>query len=364
MRLCIIGLPKTGTTGLYKLLQYNMKRHLDDVLCLFEPGTAKPWESFFSCAKAHVSLLTKVMTNQRYLSSPAITGFDKRLMMVRDPRDQVISELLFRPLGRRQEDRQAVGKFISAIDAKVRDPASMSVLGLSAYADRLGIDHSAWPGLAKLMDLQTGAVHDHGFIPIYYEHFVANDFRRLEGIVHLPLQAAGVTPRWLEHIPRSRGTGEWRHWFLPEDVDFFRPLFREYMGFCGYADDWELEPRPMIAPETASDFIRSKFELRNTHFEMYSNRGTPRSADHAALVEERVHDGKDLFQFGNYLLERAPGSREERERAFAWFEIGAVFGQEDCRRSVMRLLRDGLRPRKTLSRIVDDELNRLDAPST
>ena len=67
-------------------------------------------------------------------------------------------------------------------------------------------------------------------------------------------------------VPRTKKSGDWKNWFLQEDIDFFRPLFAEYMKRYGYPEDWAISDEPLIYPENGSRFVKSalnKFYEKN-----------------------------------------------------------------------------------------------------
>ena len=57
-------------------------------------------------------------------------------------------------------------------------------------------------------------------------------------------------------VERSRAYGEWVNWFTPSDVEFYRPLFSEYMDVFGYDDDYSLEDKAPISRLHSIDYIQ------------------------------------------------------------------------------------------------------------
>ncbi len=88
MKLVIAGLGKSSTTALfYKLLEIFE----NPPLTLFEPG-----EYLAEPGNRHV--LAKVLIDPPgKVNFTSFAGFDRKIHIVRDPRDNLISRLLYRP---------------------------------------------------------------------------------------------------------------------------------------------------------------------------------------------------------------------------------------------------------------------------
>jgi hypothetical protein len=58
-----------------------------------------------------------------------------------------------------------------------------------------------------------------------------------------------------DHVPRTKGSGDWKNRLVEEDVVRFRPVFDEYLRRYGYDLDWRPSARPVIRPEHASQYV-------------------------------------------------------------------------------------------------------------
>lgn len=52
-----------------------------------------------------------------------------------------------------------------------------------------------------------------------------------------------------QRVARTKEAGVWRDWFTPADVDYYRPLFQDFLVKYDYERDWTLDPNPRIAAE-------------------------------------------------------------------------------------------------------------------
>ena len=56
-------------------------------------------------------------------------------------------------------------------------------------------------------------------------------------------------------VVRSKRSGNWAHWFAPEDVEYYRPIVSDFLDFVGLADDWALAESAEIDPQECSKYV-------------------------------------------------------------------------------------------------------------
>ena len=344
MRVCIFGLPKTGTTGLYGLVKNGMANAGLNPVATFEPPKITAFESFFEKANPNVSFVTKVMIRKNYFQDPkVINQFTHKVMIVRDPRDRALSRLLFRALSGRRDDDVAIEKFVELLRQKEADPKSISFVELTREADRLNIGKSEWETIPGRMDFQIRRLKKHGFHRILYEDFVAKNYSELSE--YLGIELAGNQAKnesWLGHITRSKSNGAWRNWYTEEDVEFIRPIFKPYMDHFGYEDDWDIPAKQSIASKTASEYVVDRYAKRKKEFSLMTSSGDegPKSEEDFKFYLGRAGDGRnaDIWLVANHYLKA--GNKDE---AFRWFETGHLLGNVKCQKAMRALLKKGYR---------------------
>jgi hypothetical protein len=139
---------------------------------------------------------------------------------------------------------------------KEADPRSGSLLEIIQLLNAL---HSRELDPVRVVSLRRGveftAQHPEYF-RYAYEDLVAGWFGPLAEYLGLPLTPdAPVVPEEHKRVERSRAVGSWRDWFTPEDVDYYRPLLAPILAAYGYADEWELNPAPVLDPRTGSRYV-------------------------------------------------------------------------------------------------------------
>jgi len=66
-----------------------------------------------------------------------------------------------------------------------------------------------------------------------------------------------------KRVIRSKAYGNWKDWFTISDVEFYRPIYNEYMEMFGYQDNWDLNANPLIDPRLSSQYVMKLIEEAN-----------------------------------------------------------------------------------------------------
>lgn len=250
MRVVIVGLGKSGTTALVYAVRSAMPA---DTQMLFEPHAYVALQS--------PNVAAKVLLHPRFpLEHAFYRQFDKIVLLVRDPRDLLISKALYRVFGAKSlhADPAKLDQYVELLRAKEADPRSVSLTRINAvFQSFVGPTLHSDEGLARILN---DAVVFHQAFPdcmvFRYEAMVDGQFDSLAQYLSLSAEAMKpVVPDGLRRVVRSRRAGNWRDWYCPEDVEHYRPLLSAYMDRYGYSDDWELDAEPLIRPEECSEYV-------------------------------------------------------------------------------------------------------------
>jgi hypothetical protein len=270
MKILIAGPPKSGTTGLF----YRIRRALGStpVREMFEPGSYKPRPG-----DGGQVVLAKILIGGPYqIDEASFEPFEKRIGLVRDPRDWVVSSLLYGIFhGNLSDDAKAAGEVIAFLRRKEADPSSVGVLEMIDLFRRL------WSPAAAVVPGETeesfqfiplkGTIAGHyqghmrrlpeffrrhpEYFVLKYEDFVSGALDGLQNYLGFSLEDPADVDPHVQRVVRTKGAGDWRNWFLERDVEFFRPLFTGFMEEFGYPPDWSLPDSRVIAAEHASAYV-------------------------------------------------------------------------------------------------------------
>jgi hypothetical protein len=243
----IAGIARSGTTALF----YKLKTAMPPATrCLFEPREFDP-----SRVSKAQDVLAKVILANTDMES--FSSFTKKILLVRDPRDRIVSGCLYRVYNWPEfcSDETKVAEFVAKLRDKEAAPQSVSMLELIALCDRLGK-----PPRNPEHRTKTSLAAFHRDNPDYftfrYEDLILGHFDSLSRYLGIQLSAeTAQVPEERSRVGRSKESGQWRDWFTPADVEYFRPRFKPLMDCFGYEDDWTLAANPVVAPEHASSYL-------------------------------------------------------------------------------------------------------------
>lgn len=345
----VAGNAKTGTTGVYQVVKSTLRAAGEPCHFLFEPTHTRQLKSLFRYAP-DVPVLCKVMAPKLDAARPYLADFEKRVMTVRDPRDTVISTLLFRPMVRWSvagTEDAALQKFLTALREKEREPSSWSVRALHKLADELGIGSMSWKRQVAQHDAITETVSREDFHVLRYEAFVDGELDELSDYLGLVVEnpQAPSADSWLSHISRSRSHGAWRHWFTAEDVERLTPLFERFLRRYGYDPAAPLDLHPTIDPASSSEYVETALAKRRAEVRLrYRRRWSAAGAteEEREQLRQRADDGDvvaayrvaAIYHRGNDTVAADP------DEALIHATRGAVGGSSDAMRLAAEILRE------------------------
>jgi hypothetical protein len=246
VRIVVVGLPKSGTT----ILTYRIAAALPGVHIDFEPpGPPR-------VPAGHTGpVVTKKLVGAQTADLASFDQYDRRIWICRDPRDFLVSQALYR--WHREEEPEPIDvvwfdRILALLEAKEADPGSV------AFRDLEPADYfETFDAVAELWQRQPRSA----WFLYRYEDMVAGDYRDLERYLGFAIEPTATVGEGLERVERRKGTGDWRHWFTPSDVEHYRSGgLARYLDAFGYDDgDWALAPRPVLDPRFGSDYARSLF---------------------------------------------------------------------------------------------------------
>jgi hypothetical protein len=261
----IVGPSKTGTTGLYASVKRAMQQSGYDLQSVFEPAGRGVLDNLFTLAP-ELSVLVKTTMGDVRKTVPDPLLFDRRVMTVRDPRDVLVSSLLFRPLtvaALRRTDDLAIEHFVAGLERKEADPSSISLRELFELASDVGIGSPPFRGMADNLGRQRDFLERHPAHLMHYERFVRSELDELSQYVGFPVENVDARgSSMFGHISRSQSSGEFVQWLRPDDLAYFNDLFGDFLDAFGYPRDVELPAEPHIDPSTGSEYVRSRYYAR------------------------------------------------------------------------------------------------------
>lgn len=249
----VTGNPKTGTTAVY----YSIKEVLPaESICLFEPENRN--------LQLPEIITSPVLVKSFVPFSKAYDHFNKKILIIRDPRDRIISQMLYRPynimldkfITNEEMYERMLQEMLKLLHQKEKDPGSVSVKDIRILLNLEPLDNLN----EKLMEYYQN--RPDVFVYKYEDH--------IEGKLINLSQYLGFAVKKIEDVPekrviRSKSYGSWRDWFTPADVAYYRPIFDNFMHMFGYDDPWELNANPGIDPSISSRYVIKLIEEAKEH---------------------------------------------------------------------------------------------------
>jgi len=257
-RIAVVGLAKSGTTGLWSALVKALPaRYLQFFEGQYLPTRYNKYIGRKNPDKSAPDVIDKQIIGPDFHLS-AVNFFDHVVWLVRDPRDRLVSYILYRHFDHRFDDDAFVSEQLRLLEKKEMNPRAVNLRDLES---RLNLpdptDDSAffWGDQKKWSTLQLAVTKGQALV-FRYEDFVDGQFSEIENRLGLKISKAKHVPKQFERVVRSKSHGFWRDWFTKEDVEHYRPLFEPFLLRYGYDNNWDSSNDPRINPAHGSFYAR------------------------------------------------------------------------------------------------------------
>lgn len=248
-RILVFGAGKSGTSALYDRLHRSAHDFYGVRFGgLFEPRTREAIDQFdaeFGVAK---------LLLERWFRQPDhsfVESYDKRVLIVRDPRDNVVSRLMWNMAMRVDNAGAERSRGLQQLlAAKQENPKSVSTLELFAEMEASLGSHVSAATAKSIAYLPASIVPALRFTKhtLLYEDFMAGNLQSLSDYMGFPVSAENTVSPKRGHIKRSTQTGSWRDWMLPVDQEFF--FDDALLASLGYEATRYDGPRSIAAEES------------------------------------------------------------------------------------------------------------------
>jgi len=245
-KILVVGAPKSGTTALF----YNIKSCLPpNAYSFFEPDKLPAPESVKYLFR---DVLVKIVLS----NPPELEGIDKYskvVLIIRDPRDLLISALLYTSAFHStwNKNEREILENLHILQRKESFPEKVSChhiwkkmviprLPLEKFLQRM-----SW--VMEVKQLTNTEV-------LFYEDFVNSHVDIVEKYLGFKIKEEAIIPKQYKRVARTKGSGNWRKWLTTEDVDYYKPYLNKFLDQFDYnSDDWELE-QAIIEPAHCSEY--------------------------------------------------------------------------------------------------------------
>lgn len=226
MRVLIYGAGKTGTTAIF----FACKNAFADIASVFEPEdlNAIEYENYENI------IVKSLIVNKHEKQSTSFKFFDKKILVIRHPFDRLVSYALYIPNnGHGFLDDRKLSNYISLIKKKIDQPGDVSFREIAEVADQyLPLKNILHDSVNVLMTINR--TYSDFFI-FKYEDFIDGKVNELEAYIGLPIKTNPKLDESVVKVSRSKKYGDWHKWFLKEDIEYYKNIYREYMECFNYS---------------------------------------------------------------------------------------------------------------------------------
>ncbi|WP_160153830.1 sulfotransferase family 2 domain-containing protein [Microbulbifer sp. ALW1] len=312
MRVLICGLSKTGTTYLAEKVKRSLEDYLGRVVQeVFEPKSIEITNGgLYYGHKTYQKLskpeeVVKVLADSGPSSESIIAAqnfFDKKIMIVRDPRDRLISGTFYRWHSGHNPDPEKFHRSLRLTKHKEKNPEDIPFMFLFNQNPIFFCPGKADFGASYRSALRLMDDLDNDWYIIKYEDIVDGNLSGLGEYLGLNIADKVSVSAGRARVARSKSYGNWRTWFTEVDVNYFKPIFKEYMERNGYDfSDWELSKVSELPSKEGSEYmlkIYSANQKRNISLSRIHQKLVPLAQNISKRVSMKV--ARSDFIYSNF----------------------------------------------------------------
>ena len=262
MKVFILGVGKSGTTALC----YKVAEGLPNCQAFSGGRPGKYLGDYENAVYKHTYEESKGKGFDVYREHLARESYDRKIWIARDPRDSAVSRMLYRWHAGFFAKKKQYEAHLERVLAKEKDPGAIPFHEICRYAGK----EPDWP-LSKeaLFEEERQRCErmaeflrevDDSWYVFHFEDMVDGKYEGLNEYLGFSVGRDTEVPESTgkAKVIRKKAYGDWRHWFTPADVDFYKPAYLPYLEAGGYdVDDWRLEAEPRIEPRYSSEYLQS-----------------------------------------------------------------------------------------------------------
>lgn len=256
LKILVIGLAKSGTS----ILMYRIAGGLNNPIEFFEPRSMlgqNDVEFHQRTYEAPRDVITKIIFHpeQNARLEDIFPSYDKVIWIIRDPRDQLISSYFYQWYNRHQPNKKAFWKALEKTKQKELHPSTIPFHTLSHSLGNPKKFPRIYEPTIRIVEDWKNVV-----FKLRYEDFIIGNVEKLESYLGTTLDMGASVKSHASRVSRSNSTDNWRRWFTPEDVTFYKPLLSPYLKSLGYdSEDWDLTPCERLLAKEGSEYMLALF---------------------------------------------------------------------------------------------------------
>lgn len=256
----IVGQGKSGTSKLTYVVSGGMN---EDVNVHFEPKGRHG----LSDISLHKNLTQELPVVTKSLYTPKAKArfgnlsrlYDRKIWILRDPRDRTISLFLYRWFKGHKPNKQKYLSALELVKRKEADPASVNITDIWNIVYAPGMYKKRLKEEYEQLDHIISNLDDSWYI-LPYEYMVDGNLGGLNNYLGFETVLDREVPHKFSRVVRSKGYGNWRNWFTEEDIEFYKDTIGPFISkYCSHVDDWNISNSPQLEPSKGSEYMQRLF---------------------------------------------------------------------------------------------------------
>jgi hypothetical protein len=252
VKILVAGEMKTGTTVTF----FAIAKQFPEYITGFEP-TLEYTDSIINSD----NILVKSLVNTDPTKLSANTDFDyyskfnKRIFIIRDPRDSIISLILYAGgFHKAKLNNRNIEKCQDLLKEK-ETYNSVSVLEIWKTLFNLKDEKQIIDILTSSSRSMERLTLKYDHLLIKYEDFIQGKTESLSKYLNCGSLDTNADVDIYSRVARSKSFNNWKNWFTAEDIEFFKAFLDPYINYFGYENSWETNKTPIIEPKHCSEYF-------------------------------------------------------------------------------------------------------------
>lgn len=252
LNILVIGLAKSGTS----ILMYRISKGIANAQEYFEPraeaGQADIAFHQEVCRRpGHAVVKIVYHPNQPEQLQQIIPLYDKVVWIIRDPRDQMISEFFYVWFREHAPAQELFLQALARTRQKESDPATVPFYQLAGLVFPPRRQERIYNKVLRVLE----SLRPHLFV-LHYEDLMGSQLEALHRYLGFSINTRAQVSIHYRRVARSRKADNWRRWFTPEDVAVYQPILHSYLDALGYdPNDWALTPVSALPAREGSEYM-------------------------------------------------------------------------------------------------------------
>lgn len=263
MNVLVVGAAKTGTTIISKTIQGSLP-HADfymepkDLAFFMSDSSAGSTAKVVKIIFEHWNL--KPNLRKAIIANELPFRFDRTIMIVRDPRDEMLSRIMYfiypwLVKNGYRGNEETIKNWLEFIEQVENSPVEYSFKQVVSFMNsNFGVSFFAATRALNVYRDFCEQMRDEVHL-VRYEDFMLGNYTETEDYLGFPLVTENGLDHQYQRTRRSAGFDNWKPLFKQEDKEFFIKRLGGVMEKQGYTD-WEFESASVLPSENYSGYLR------------------------------------------------------------------------------------------------------------